>query len=89
MFPPAFFTFPRDAAVRVMGVEDCKRADNFDPENARICSEHFREDYDESCCSTSFVLFVVLLHPRWKKDMPSYHGRLHRPSGEYLVITQE
>ena len=22
-------------------------------------------------------------------DMPSYHGRFHRPSGEYLVITQE
>ena len=31
-----------------MCVEDCKRADNFDPENARICSEHYREDYDES-----------------------------------------
>ena len=41
------FHLSHDPAVRVMCVEDCKRADNFDPANARICSEHFQE-YDES-----------------------------------------
>ena len=41
--------------VSALCVEDCKRADNFDPENTEICSEHFRED-----CDGSFIVAQAL-----------------------------
>ena len=78
--PPSFFSFPRDPAVRARWVAACKRADNFDPGRAKICSGHFREeDYDESYMLQRKLFPNVVLLPCLKKDaipslkIPSAH----------------
>ena len=66
---PSFFVFPRDPTVRARWVAACKRADNFNPEKARICSEHFREeDYDESYLLQRKLCPDSVLRPLLKKD---------------------
>ncbi|KAL1488732.1 hypothetical protein ABEB36_014531 [Hypothenemus hampei] len=39
-----FFTFPKDKNLQKQWLHLCKRADNFNVANARICSNHFVED---------------------------------------------
>ena len=71
-----------------MCLEDCKRADTFDPENARICSDHYREDYE------SFVAAQALSSRRTASAyeegccpiMQDFIGPL---ASTYLIFTQE
>lgn len=39
-----FFTFPRDCKLRREWIVKCRRQDSFNPDTARICSQHFTED---------------------------------------------
>lgn len=39
-----FFRFPSDHNLRKAWINACKRADNFNVDNARVCSKHFEED---------------------------------------------
>ena len=42
----SFHTFPRKGDIREQWIAACKRADDFNPDTSRICSEHFvAEDY--------------------------------------------
>ena len=67
--PPSFFSFPRDPTVRARWVAACKRADKFNPDQARVCSEHFQEeDYDESYLLQRKLCPDTALLPRLKTD---------------------
>lgn len=39
-----FFRFPKKFEVRKKWIAKCHRQDPFDPNNKRICSDHFTED---------------------------------------------
>ena len=42
----SFHIFPRKGDIRKQWIVACKRADDFNPDTSRICSEHFvAEDY--------------------------------------------
>lgn len=42
-----FYRFPKNKSLRQIWVQKCKRGGKWDPENCRVCSEHFtEEDYE-------------------------------------------
>lgn len=42
-----YHRFPKNDKLRQLWISRCKRSDKFNPNNARVCSVHFRtEDYD-------------------------------------------
>ena len=43
-----FFNFPKDPQIRKEWVRKCHRKDKFDPQNKRVCSDHFTpDDYED------------------------------------------
>ena len=44
-----FFSYPKNPVIRAVWLEKSGRKDAFNPENGRVCSEHFLpEDFDPS-----------------------------------------
>ena len=82
----SFFRFPLDATERKKWLTRCKRADYFDPEQERVCSDHFLKS--DLC---PFYLFQCSQGAEGKQPQPRLKDgavpTLHLPSKhERLVI---
>ena len=81
-----FFRFPKDQEIRAKWIEICKKTDNFNADNALICSVHFStEDYADDMKSR----LLGIKPPQNKRTLnDDAVPKLFLDSGECKQITE-
>lgn len=93
-----YHRFPKSDDLRRVWISRCKRSDKFNPDNARVCSVHFRtEDYERDLKNELLGLpprkmlcanaVPCLLIPNWHGD--SFSGSSAGTSSSTSQINQK